>query len=98
MACNFSDVKMKKARFCKSKVKECYFNGTQLTESDFRETDLQATLFHHSDLCKADFRGAINYSINPQTNNLKKALFSAPEALALLSFFDIVIEGNGSGF
>lgn len=92
MACNFSELKMKRARFFGSKVKECYFNDTQLSESNFTHTNLEGTLFHHCDLSKADFRGAINYSINPQANILKKAVFSAPEALGLLSFFDIIVE------
>lgn len=92
MGCNFSELKMKKTRFCHSKVKECYFNNTQLAESDFSKADLEGTLFHHCDLSKADFREAINYSINPQANVLKKARFSAPEVLALLSFFEIEIE------
>lgn len=92
MACNFSELKMKKTSFSHSKLKECYFNSTQLLESNFQQTDLAGTLFHHCDLSKTDFRGAINYAIDPQTNNLKKAVFSSPEVLALLSFFDIKIE------
>ena len=92
MVCNFSELKMKRTSFCGSKVKECYFNDTQLSESDFTKTDLEGTLFHHCDLSKADFRGAVNYSINPQSNVMKKAIFSAPEALALLTFFYIKIE------
>lgn len=92
MACNFSELKMKRTSFQGSKIKECYFNDTQLAEADFSQTDLQGTIFHHCDLSKADFREAENYSINPQSNLLKKAVFSAAEALSLLSFFDIKIE------
>jgi fluoroquinolone resistance protein len=91
MGCNFSDLKMKKASFWGSKVKDCHFNHTFLVEVDFRETDLSGSIFHHADLSKADFRDAKNYSIDPQTNTLKKASFSIPEALSLLNFFDIKI-------
>ena len=91
MGCNFSDLKMKRTSFLGSKVKECYFNDTFLMEADFRETDLEGSIFHHADLSKADFRDAKNYSINPQSNTLKKARFSIPEALSLLNFFDILI-------
>ena len=85
MACNFSELNMKHTRFHGSKLKECYFNGTHLVEANFGETDLEGTIFHHSDLSKADFKDAKNYSINPQSNTLKKARFSAAEALSLLS-------------
>jgi len=60
-------------------------------EADFRETDLEGNIFHHADLSKADFRDVKNYSINPQSNILKKARFSIPEVLSLLNFFDIQI-------
>ena len=92
LACNFSEMKIKKTPFQKCKIKECYFNGTDLSEANFSHADLEGSLFHHCNLSKADFRGAIHYSIDPQTNVLKKALFSAPEALSLLSYFDITIE------
>jgi fluoroquinolone resistance protein len=92
LACNFSDMKLKRLSFAKCKVKECYFNQTQAQEANFKEADLEGTLFHHADLSRADFRGAINYSINPQNNVLKGALFSTPEALSLLSFFHIKID------
>lgn len=82
---------MKKTHFCKSKIKECYFNETELIEADFKDTDLEGSLFHHCDLTQSDFRGAINYSIDPQANILKKAVFSSPEVLALLRYFDIQI-------
>ena len=49
-------------------------------------------MFHNSNLCKANFIGAINYSINPLTNSLKQAKFSKPEVLALLEHFEIIIE------
>lgn len=91
LGCNFSEMKMKKTSFHKSKIKECYFNNTLLLKADFRQTDLEGTLFHHCDLSHTDFSEAINYSINPQSNILKKAIFTTPEVLSLLNFFDIRI-------
>ncbi|NGX58862.1 MAG: hypothetical protein KR126chlam3_00002 [Chlamydiae bacterium] len=91
MGCNFSDLKMKSVSFHGSKVKECYFTDTKLVEADFGEADLEGSIFHHADLSKANFKDAKNYSINPEANVLKKARFSAPEALSLLKFFDVEI-------
>jgi hypothetical protein len=41
---------------------------------------------------QADFIGAKNYTINPTTNNVKKAKFSLPDVLQLLAETGIIIE------
>jgi hypothetical protein len=43
-------------------------------------------------LTKADFRKAFNYGIDFKFNNLKKAKFSLPEAIALLTSLDIILD------
>lgn len=90
--CNFSDLTMKRASFHKSQIKDCFFINTQLVEADFTNTDLQGTVFHKSNLNKSDFSGAINYSINLQSNTVKNAKFSYPEVMGLLKSFDIIIK------
>jgi fluoroquinolone resistance protein len=35
---------------------------------------------------------AVRYNIDPQTNKIKKAKFSLPEAIGLLRGFDVIIE------
>jgi uncharacterized protein YjbI with pentapeptide repeats len=82
---------MKNTRFCKSKLRENYFTNTCLNGADFSEADLSGTIFHNCDLCKADFSTATQYAIDPQTNKIKKARFSIPEVIGLLSGFDITI-------
>jgi hypothetical protein len=47
---------------------------------------------HYADLRKANFRGAVNYSINPLTNKLLKAKFSRPEVMTLLDHLEILID------
>ena len=89
--CNFSDLQMKNSSFAKSKLKECHFTNTVLTGSDFEEVDLAGTIFHNSDLSKCNFSKALNYDIDPVTNNIKKAQFSLPEAVGLLRDFDIIL-------
>lgn len=90
-SCNFSGLKMKKADLSGSSLAECDFNETELAEVNFTDCDLQGTLFHNCNLSKADFRGAQNYALDPQTNKLTKAQFSIPEVLILLKGFDIKI-------
>lgn len=82
---------MKKASFSGSKLKECYFTNNQLKGADFYDVDLSGTVFHNCDLTMADFSTAMQYDIDPQTNKIKKAKFSLPEAVGLLKAFDITI-------
>lgn len=89
--CNFTDLKLKGISFRGSKVREVYFTSTDLQEADFSDVDLLGTLFHQCNLTKSDFRNAKNYGIDIQTNNLKKAKFSFPEAINLLKCLDIEI-------
>ncbi len=87
--CNFSDLNLKGISFAECKLKECHFTNSGLVGASFKDSDLLGTIFHNSDLSKADFSSAINYDIDPQTNKIKKAKFSLPEAAALLRGFDI---------
>lgn len=89
--CNFSDLNMKNTSFYGSHLKENHFTNTSLIGADFTDADLSGTLFHNCDLCKADFSSAKQYDIDPQTNKIKKAKFSLPEAVGLLRGFDITL-------
>jgi uncharacterized protein YjbI with pentapeptide repeats len=90
--CNFSDLKMPNSNFMYSKFYECHFNNTYLEKCDFSHTDLKNTIFHNCLLNKANFISAIHYSINPQTNKMKQATFSFPEAIELLRAMDIIVK------
>lgn len=92
MSCNFSNLKMKGANFQGCRLKECYFTETHLSEANFQECSLEGSFFHQCDLTKADFRGAEHYRIDPQTNKIRKARFSLPEAVSLLHHFDIRLD------
>lgn len=89
--CNFSDLNMKNIHFEGSKIQESHFTNTALNGADFADTDLSGTVFHNCDLSKADFSKAFRYCIDPQTNKIKKAKFSLPEAVGLLRGFDIIL-------
>ena len=89
--CNFSDLNIKNISFKESRIHEGYFNNTILNGANFANADLSGTIFHNCDLCKADFSTASRYHIDPQTNKIKKAKFSLPEAIGLLQSFDIII-------
>jgi uncharacterized protein YjbI with pentapeptide repeats len=82
---------LKGTTFSGSKIREVYFTNTDLSEANFTDTDLMGTVFHQCNLTKSDFRKATSYSIDLQTNTVRKAHFSLPEAIHLLHCFDITI-------
>ncbi len=87
--------------FYKRKLKKAKFKDTSFHEVDFVEADLSATIFDNCDLMgavfadtileKADLRTAINYSIDPETNRIKKAKFSSGGIAGLLDKYGIEI-------
>ncbi len=84
------------------KLRQTIFKNSQLYEVDFTECDLSSASFDNCDLTgaifkdtileKADFRTAINYSIDPELNRIKKAKFSRLGIAGLLDKYDLEIE------
>lgn len=89
---SFFGLTLRRGRFVGCIAREVDFREADLTEASCTRTDFADSKFHHTNLTKADFRRATNYAINPATNTVTKARFSLPEAVSLLSGFDIVIE------
>lgn len=87
--------------FYQLKVKKTVFKNCSLHEVDFTETDLSTTIFDNCDLARAlfrqtvlektDLRTSYNYSIDPETNRIKKAKFSTAGIIGLLDKYDIEI-------
>ncbi len=90
--------------FHKTNVKNTSFIHTQLQDVDFSECDLSQSVFDHCDMLravfensnleKADFRTAMNYTIDPDSNKIRKAKFSIYGLSGLLSKYGIQIEDN----
>ena len=70
------------------------FREADLSNADFSGSDLYESLFIHTNLSGADLSQARNYMIDPGLNELKKAKFSLPEAMALLYNMDITLTGG----
>jgi uncharacterized protein YjbI with pentapeptide repeats len=68
------------------------FVETNLSRAVFTDTNFSGSKFSRSNLSYADFSESINYNIDPNNNKLKKTIFSLPEAVSLLSSFDIIIK------
>jgi uncharacterized protein YjbI with pentapeptide repeats len=71
---------------------EVEFAEADLSCAIFDECDLSFSTFDSTNLEKADFRTAVNFSINPTLNRIKHAKFSRDRLTGLLDFLTIVIE------
>jgi uncharacterized protein YjbI with pentapeptide repeats len=87
----FMGLDMKSVILRKCIAREASFEEADLTGADCRETDFSGSRFNHTNLTEADLRGALNYTISPPDNTLKKTKFSLPEAMSLLHALDIVL-------
>ncbi len=99
---SFDDCILNHASFYQTKLKKIIFKNCQIHEVDFTESNLTGSVFDNCDLMgatfentiikNADFRTSYNYSIDPETNQIKKAKFSLPGVIGLLDKYDIKIE------
>jgi len=88
----FQRLALPKLEITECVAREVDFTGANLTKADFTKTDLLDSRFVETNLTGADFSHATNYAMDPTKNRLKKAVFTLPEALSLLSAFDIVLK------
>lgn len=73
-------------------MQETDFVECDLTDSVFDNCDLAHAMFDRTVLEKVDFRTAYNYSLDPETNRIKKAKFSVSGISGLLGKYGIEIE------
>ena len=89
---SFFGLTLRRSRFVGCIAREVDFREADLTDAVCTKTDFTGSKFHHTNLTKADFREATGYAINPVVNTIARARFSLPEAVSLLSGFDVEIE------
>jgi len=104
MSFKFEGCALNNSVFYKTNIKRTIFKNCKLIEVDFAEADLTNSVFSNCDfsgatfertnLEKADLRTSFNYTINPESNKLKKTKFSLSEVHGLLRRFDIEIDKN----
>lgn len=98
----FDNCTLNLSSFYQQKLRKTVFKNSQLHEVDFTESDLGGAVFDNCDLKgaifgntileRADFSTAINYSIDPEQNRVKKAKFALSGIPGLLDKYDIDIE------
>ncbi len=88
---SFMGKKMQRSVFSKCAIKDVNFSLTGLSGSVFNESDLTGAIFNRTDLSGSNFVTAYNFSIDPELNNLKKAVFSADGLQGLLGKYGIKV-------
>jgi uncharacterized protein YjbI with pentapeptide repeats len=88
----FAGKKMKKTRFVECSLREADFSEADLSQADFQNTDLSDAIFHRTNLEKVNFITAINYTIDPEENRVRKAKFPTDGLSGLLRKYDLEIE------
>ncbi|TPE45536.1 pentapeptide repeat-containing protein [Pontibacter mangrovi] len=101
LSVRFQDCQLNLSSFYKTSLKGTTFSNCSLREADFAGADLTGATLSSCDLAnatfdqtileKADLRTAYNYQIDPESNRIRKAKFSLPEAVGLLHKYDISI-------
>ena len=90
--CVFFGLDLKSFNFSRTDLSGSVFDGCHLEEASFQECRLGGASFAQNDLSGADFRGAEEYFFSLESNRVKGARFSLPEAVNLLSALGVVIE------
>ncbi len=88
---SFYTLKIKGTRFKDSMLKNVDFADGDLTKSIFQNCDLEKAIFENTNLEHADFATAYNFIIDPETNRIKKTVFSMQGLPGLLSKLDLII-------
>lgn len=89
--CSFYGMVLKNCTFEQCDIQESDFSLSDARGTSFTGSDLSGTTFSSTKLDKADFRRCRAFSINPTSNSVKGAHFSAAHLEGLLSDFGINI-------
>lgn len=88
---SFFELKMKKTTFLHCSLRETDFTGTELSAAVFDHCDCTRAVFENTVLEKADFTTAVNYTIDPERNRIRKARFGTEGLSGLLHKYDLDI-------
>lgn len=98
---HFSHCVLDFSKFYTLKVRRISFISCSMIAVDFMKADLTEAIFDHCDLYKAvfsqtvlekaDFRTASHFSIDPEKNKIKRAMFAIGNVKGLLDKYGIVV-------
>jgi len=87
----FYALKLRRVAFVDCSMIAVDFMKSDLTEAIFDRCDLYKAVFSNTILEKADFRTSANFSIDPEKNKIKRAIFSSENVKGLLDKYGILL-------
>ena len=88
----FSGLPLKGSQFVNCSMLEVDFSKADLQECNFTNSQLSRATFNQSDLRKSDFSQSIDFSIDPEINQINNAIFSRDDLGNLLHKHNITIK------
>ncbi|WP_417351599.1 pentapeptide repeat-containing protein [Flavobacterium alkalisoli] len=98
----FKDCILDYAKFYTLKMKSTVFTDCRIIAADFMSADLTGAIFDNCDLHKSvfmdtianktDFYSSYNFTIDPEKNKLKRAIFSQSGLKGLLTKHEIIVK------
>jgi len=89
---SFIEMKLQKIRFVACDLQEVDFSCADLTGAEFILSDLNGAVFDNTNLEKSDLSSAYHYSIDPDKNRIRKAVFSVDGLPGLVAKYGIMIK------
>lgn len=90
---SFFGLDLRECAWIECRALDVDFTDANCEDADFSGTDLQDSVFSRTRLVRANFTDACHYRIDIFRNDIKRARFSLPEAVALLDGLDIDLDG-----
>lgn len=90
----FYGLKLKAIQFKNCNLEQADFTESNLSKAIFDDCNLKNAVFDNTNLEKANFLSAYNFTIDPEKNNLKKAIFSRNTVDGLLKKYGLVLDKN----
>jgi uncharacterized protein YjbI with pentapeptide repeats len=87
----FTELKLIGQLFKSCNLEEADFSDCDLSNAKFMACNLNRTIFSRTNLQKADFSTATNFSLDPENNMVKGAVFSADTLEGLLQKYNLKI-------
>ncbi|MCF0050027.1 pentapeptide repeat-containing protein [Dyadobacter sp. LJ53] len=88
----FEQKKLNKSAFSNCKIHGADFTQADLSKSKFYNCDFWDAVFANTNLAGVDFSNSKNFTIDPTSNNIRKAKFLSSDLAGLLTKFDIIIK------
>lgn len=88
---SFANLDLKKSSFSECQFEECNFENTNLSACKLEKCDFPRADFYNTNLQGTDLSTCTNFIINPDENQISKAIFSKENIAGLLGKYDIEI-------